>query len=160
MHKSRLTVALAVGATAAATMALGVSSVAMASADGADAVISTKLKGSEETSPGDPNGKGEFTAVLSGDTMCYAYYAKKIGTPSAAHIHDGDFGANGPVIITFVLPTKSGVSECKAAVPDAEDDNDTMSVSELAALKSASEGFYVNVDTAEFPAGSIRSQLV
>ena len=97
--------------------------------------------------------------MLSGNTMCYSFYAKKIAAPTASHIHDGDKGATGPVIITFMLPTESGVQECKTAVPDAEDTNVTMSVSELAALKAAPKGFYVNVHNADFPAGAIRGQL-
>ena len=155
MQLKRIAIAVAVIASA-----LAVAVPATASPDGGTAILSTKMKGKNEfPGPGDPNGKGEFAAVLSANTMCYSFYATKIAAPTASHIHDADKGASGPVIITFMLPTEEGVQDCITAVPDAEDTNITMSVSELAALKSAPNGFYVNVHNAAFPAGAIRGQL-
>jgi hypothetical protein len=157
MQLSRIALA---AAFAMGALALTAPSIAAASADGVTDIISTKLKGSEEVpGPGDGNGRGEFSAVLSGDTMCYAIYAKRIAPATAAHIHDGDFGVAGPVIITLQVPTKSGVSACVTAVPDDQNTTVLMSESELAALKSAPGGFYVNVHNATFPAGAIRGQL-
>jgi hypothetical protein len=155
MHLKRILLA-----TALVAGMLGIAAPAGASDDGVDEIIKTVMKGKHEfPGPGDPNGKGEFAAVLSGDTMCYSFYAKKIGSAAASHIHDAVAGASGPVIITLILPTQSGVSECKTAVPDADDTNVTMSVSELAALKANPSDFYVNVHTSAFPAGAIRGQL-
>lgn len=155
MHLRRIVLA-----TALAAGTLGIAIPATASTDGDTAILTTTMKGKHEVpGPGDGNGRGEFAAVLSDTTMCYSFYAKRISAPTASHIHDADKGANGPVIITFKLPTEAGVSECLTAVPDAEDTNVTMSVSELAALKSAPSGFYVNVHNADFPAGAIRGQL-
>jgi hypothetical protein len=155
MHRKRIVLAVALVAGT-----LGIAVPSTASASGVNEILKTKMKGINEfPGPGDPNGKGEFAAVLSDHTMCYSFYAKKIGAPVASHIHDADAGASGPVIITFMLPTEEGVQECKTAVPDGEDTNVTMSVSELAALKAAPHGFYVNVHTSAFPAGAIRGQL-
>lgn len=147
-------------ASAVVAGTLGIAVPATASPDGTTDIISTKLRGSEEfPGPGDRNGKGEFTATLSGDTMCYALYANRIAQATAAHVHDGDPGVAGPVIITLQPPTKSGVSECLTAVPNSEDTTVTMSRAELAALKADPSGFYANVHNATFPAGAIRGQL-
>ncbi len=155
MQLKRIAIALAL---AAGTLAVAIP--ATASTDGTDAIRSTKLNGNKEfPRPGDPNGKGQFTATLSKDTLCYSFYAVKIGTAAAAHIHNAPAGASGAVIITLTPPTKSGVSACITAVPDAQDTSVTMSVSELAALKSSPHGFYVNAHTSGFPAGAVRGQL-
>ena len=99
MHKSRI----ALGLVLAVGLSLCVSSLAVADTDGADGVLSTTLRGIEEVpGPGDPNGKGAFTATLSKDTMCYSFYARRISAPVAAHIHDGDRDTSGPVVITFL----------------------------------------------------------
>jgi hypothetical protein len=155
MQFKRIAIALAL-----VTSALAVAVPATASSSGTDAILSTTLNGNKEfPGPGDPNGKGQFAATLSGDTMCYSFYAVKIGTAQAAHIHDAPAGASGPVIITLTPPTKSGVSACITAVPDAQDTSVTMSVSELADLKSEPHTYYVNAHTPDFPAGAIRGQL-
>lgn len=61
----------------------------------------------------------------------------------AAHIHQGAFGTNGPVVVDF-------------------DDNLSGSGlfdTDLAAVLANPTGFYVNVHNVEFPAGAIRGQL-
>ena len=149
-----------VAALIAVGVAVGVSATAATTAQAADDEIKTSLSGAAEVpGPGDVNGTGKFKAVLGADTLCYTIRAKKIGDPVAAHIHVGGEDVAGPVIITLMLPTKKGVSECLTAVPDEEDTAVTMSVSELAALTANPGDYYVNVHTAEFPAGAIRGQL-
>ena len=154
MHLKRI---LIVAVLAAGT--LGIGGPATASTDGID-FIETRTTGSKEVpGPGDPNGKGNFKAVLTADSMCYRISARKIETPVAAHIHVGGVDVAGPVVITLMVPTRSGVVECIKAVPDGEDSSVTMSKTELDGLRSAPGGFYVNVHTPSFPAGAIRGQL-
>ena len=119
-----------------------------------------KLSGANEVpGPGDVNGKGKFTAKLTDTTMCYTLKVKKIDAATAAHVHQGDAESAGPVVITLTAPQMKKVKECLTAVPDAEDTEATMSESELAGLHSAPNGYYVNVHTADFPAGAVRGQL-
>jgi len=152
-HRTAAATLLAIG------LVIGVAGAAEA-APAADDKIKTKLTGEAEVpGPGDPNGKGKFKAELGEDTLCYTLRAKRIADPTAAHIHVGDAETAGPVAVTLMVPTRGGVSECLTAVPDGEDTGVTLSESELAALKEAPEGFYVNVHNADFPAGAIRGQL-
>ena len=145
---------------AAALLAIGLVIGTPGAAGAADDTIKAKLTGAAEVpGPGDTNGKGKFKAELGEDTLCYTIRAKKIADPTAAHIHVGDSETAGPVAVTLMLPTKKGVSECLTAVPDAEDTPVTLSESELAGLKEAPGGYYVNVHNADFPAGAIRGQL-
>ena len=154
MHLKRI---LTVAVLSAGT--LGIAGPATASTDGID-FIGTRTTGSKEVpGPGDANGKGNFNAALTADSMCYRIAAKKIETPVAAHIHVGGVNVAGPVVITLQVPTQSGVTECIKAVPDGEDTSVTMSETELDSLRSAPRGFYVNVHTPSFPAGAIRGQL-
>jgi hypothetical protein len=144
MHLKRIAIAVAL---AAGTFAIAVP--ATASPDGVDKILTTKMNGNKEfPGPGDGNGKGEFAATLSDGTLCYSFWAKKIAAPTAAHIHEAPAGASGPVVVTLILPTESGVSTCVAPPADVVD-----------GLMANSSDYYVNVHNAAFPAGAIRGQL-
>ena len=144
MHLKRIAIAVAL---VAGTLAIAVP--ATASPDGADSIVTTKMNGAKEApGPGDSNGRGEFSATLSDTTICYAYYAKKIAAPTAAHIHEAPAGEPGPVVQALTVPTEEGVAACVTPAPAL-----------LAAIKANPAGFYVNVHNAVFPAGAIRGQL-
>jgi hypothetical protein len=105
------------------------------------------LKGTSE-----PNAKG--TAALrirkAAGVVCYRLHAESVTLPTtAAHIHRGATGVNGPVVVPFTAPgangNSSGCATATAAIID-----------EILANPS---NFYVNVHTQEHPAGAIRSQL-
>jgi CHRD domain len=71
-----------------------------------------------------------------------------LDTPTAAHIHQGAVGANGPVVVPLFpplpLPNSSGCTTDATYAP-------------LIAANPA--GFYVNVHNGHFPLGAIRGQL-
>ena len=69
-------------------------------------------------------------------------------TATAAHIHQGAAGANGPVIVPF---TKSGDNEFRA--PDGAKLNEA----QCAAYRAGNT--YVNVHSAKNPGGEVRTQL-
>jgi hypothetical protein len=143
MQLKRIAIAVAL---VAGTLAVAVP--ATASEDGVDTIVRTKMNGAQETAPGDTNGKGEFSAVLSGNSICYAFYAKKIAAPTAAHIHEGPPGVAGPVVQALILPTEDGVSACVQPA-----------AALLAAIKANPSNYYVNVHNSVFPGGAIRGQL-
>lgn len=148
---------LAVAATAALISAVpadaGVDS-------GSDRLASTNLRGKFEIpGPGDEDGRGQFAAVISKRQLCYSLTAHKIEPPTAAHIHMAPPDEAGDVVVTLLTPTRKGVSECIDPVPDEEDTTVTLSESELEAIRTGREGFYVNVHNEPFPAGAIRGQL-
>jgi hypothetical protein len=109
------------------------------------------LTGETEVPAGDPVGTGTATIRLRAGQgqVCYQLAAKNLPAAAAAHIHRGDSGAAGPVVIPLVTPNAAGVSGgCTTVVR-------TLGRTILADPAS----FYVNVHTSEFPAGAIRGQL-
>ncbi len=69
-------------------------------------------------------------------------------TPTAAHIHDGAMGVNGPVVITL---TKA--SENTFTVPAGS----MLNEAQYSSLRAGN--FYVNVHSAAYPNGEIRAQI-
>ena len=118
-----------------------------------------QLNGQNENPPADPDGKALMAYVAFGNHFCYAWAAKDIDPPLAAHIHAGAAGVNGGIVVMLQVPDPAA-HECITAVPD--DTPNTIMVltqSELDAIIDNPAGFYANVHTAPFPAGAIRGQL-
>ena len=134
-------------------------------------VLSAALDGREEVRSdatdsrmvGDPNGRGEvYVFGIDGDpkTLCYVLTVDKIGPATAAHIHEGPAGSNGPVVVNLARPTDGDAADCLTegeilpsgapAFPTGE------TVAEILANPAA---YYVNVHNDDYPAGAIRGQL-
>jgi hypothetical protein len=105
----------------------------------------------EVPGPGDPDGTGTVELrVNPGDgQICWNLYARGIDAATAAHIHRGDAGLAGPVVLALTTPGADGRSQGCAGV-------DPGLARELA---GTAHGFYVNVHSAPFPNGAIRGQL-
>jgi hypothetical protein len=148
MTRSRLTLAL---------LAIGTVGLLVPALSGAAATqLSAKLKGNEEVEGGDKNGRGEaFVAVKKPKKrkLCFLVSWERIEPPTAAHIHKGAKGTNGPVKVTLF--------EAPDGVPDEAVEACVKKVPKKIArkLRKAPEKFYVNVHNAEFPDGAIRGQL-
>ena len=116
------------------------------------------LKGANEVpDPGDPDGRGRAVVRLAGDQACFLLRWSGIGAPTASHIHSGRAGVAGPVVVPFFQPgvnaaslpdTLSSVAGCVEVDP---------ALAARIAARPAS--WYVNIHTADFPAGAIRGQL-
>jgi hypothetical protein len=117
--------------------------------------LSAKLKGNQEVADGDPNGRGEaFVAVKKPRKrkLCFELSWDKIEPPTAAHIHKGAKGADGPIKVTlFEDPDGLTVS----TVEGCEKINKRIARK----LRKTPEKFYVNVHNADHPDGAIRGQL-
>ena len=110
-------------------------------------ILNLDLKGTSE-----PNAKG--TAVLrirkDAGLICYRLHVESVTLPTtAAHIHRGAAGTNGPVVVPCTAPGANGNSSGCA----------TASATLIDEILGNLPGFYVNVHTTEHPAGAIRSQL-
>lgn len=107
------------------------------------------LAGANETAPGDPDGSGKFHANADAESgeFCFSLSVSGIGDVTGAHVHEGEAGKDGKVLLT-VYETDAGEEECLAPDPEL-----------LGKMLAKPEKYYVNVHTAEFPKGAIRAQL-
>jgi hypothetical protein len=141
-------------ATAAALVALPVALVGGHTANPQrDRELITALSGSEEVPVGDPDGYG--AAVISrekGNRICYQITAHNLDDVTAAHIHDGDAGENGDIVVTlFEGDVPLEPRSRKRCV------RSTRAITR--SIRRNPTGFYVNVHTQTFPNGAIRGQL-
>jgi hypothetical protein len=109
------------------------------------------MTGEAESPAGDPVGTGTATVRmrLGQGQVCYRIAVRSL-TAVAAHIHRGGAGVAGPVVIPLNTPNAAGASGGCTAVARPL----------VAAILKAPATYYVNVHTAEFPAGAVRGQLV
>ena len=109
------------------------------------------LTGANEVPPADPNGTGTAAVNVASalNTLCTDLEVRDIGAVTAAHIHRGAAGVNGPPVITLDVPDDNDSDDCDE-VPDTLLDE----------IRSNPGGFYVNVHTADYPNGAIRGQLM
>jgi hypothetical protein len=109
------------------------------------------LTGEAESPAGDPVGTGTATVRLRAGQgqVCYQLAAKNLPAAAAAHIHRGDSGVAGPVVVPLTTPNATGASSgCASAARTL-----------VKAILADPGSFYVNVHTSEFPGGAIRGQL-
>ena len=107
----------------------------------------------------DGKGKAEFSVSRSGRSIRYQIDAEKLtGRVRAAHIHLGDKGQAGPVVITICaktcsLPRSGRLGRARfSKAPGAK--NFAAVVRALRAGRT-----YVNIHTKKYPAGEIRGQI-
>ena len=93
---------------------------------------------------GDSDGTGTACVSLRTGEVCWDISVENIGAVTAAHIHQGAAGTNGPPVVDFV----GQLSGCK---PVAQ--------SQIDAIANNPSGFYVNVHTDQHIGGAIRGQL-
>jgi hypothetical protein len=111
---------------------------------------STDLTGAAEVSGGDPDGSGYALISLSPSTnrLCFDIVVKDIEPATAAHIHKGAPGVDGPVVVTLTPPSGGESLGCVDLDADLFKD-----------IKMHPEDYYVNVHNAEYPDGALRGQL-
>ncbi|HEX2267324.1 MAG TPA: CHRD domain-containing protein [Actinomycetota bacterium] len=117
-----------------------------------DSPLFASPRGQNEIPDADPDGRGGFTAIVDGNQFCYGLTATNIDPPFAAHIHRGNAGENGPVVITLSPPAPGDPGASSDCVTP---DNPAI----LDEILRRPAQFYVNVHTPAFPGGAIRDQL-
>jgi CHRD domain len=106
------------------------------------------LTGSNEVPPVSSGASGSGTVTVGADCSVSANVTVTGMTATAAHIHTGAPGANGPVAVPF---NKTG--DNAFAAPAGAKFNE----SQCAAYKKGDT--YVNVHSAKHPGGEVRAQL-
>jgi hypothetical protein len=84
-------------------------------------------------------------------SICFGITLTGLSAPTAAHIHRGRRGKNGPILITLSAPSggNPGTSGgCVDAAPEL-----------LSDIRRHPRRYYANVHTDEFPDGAVRGQL-
>src|SRR5215475_12755 len=121
-------------------------------ATGAPAVLIASLEGRNEVTAGAPQGQALELIGIRDNTLTYSVSWRGIGTPTAAEIHAGTRGVDGPVVLPlFATPRPAGgFASGTVTVTDS-----TL----LAALRSDPSNFYTDLHTDVFPAGAVRAQL-
>lgn len=106
------------------------------------------LTGAQEVPPVSTKASGKSMIKVGDDKSVSGTITFSGMSATAAHIHQGAKGANGPVIIPLTKTSDTGF-----AVPA----NAKLSDAQYAAYKAG--GLYVNVHSAANPGGEIRAQL-
>ncbi len=107
---------------------------------------------SEVPTRGDADGAG--TAAVNLDVskreVCYEVSVQKIDRPVGMHIHEGEAGKSGPVVVPFTTPTGGGTTTKGCTNADA---------ALIGRIAANPRNFYVNVHTDAYPQGAVRGQL-
>ncbi|RVQ69795.1 CHRD domain-containing protein [Croceicoccus ponticola] len=110
------------------------------------------LTGAAEVGGGDPDGYGMAEVSISDafNQVCYEIKdVRNIGPVTAAHIHFGKAGVDGPPVLTLTPSNEGKWQGCRDGKEWTEN-----------RLQGNPQDFYVNVHTAAYPNGAIRGQLV
>jgi hypothetical protein len=113
--------------------------------------LHASLQGENEVpGPGDSDGWGSAHIRVhpSDGHLCVKLVVSGIDTPTAAHIHQGQTGVAGPVVVSLPTPTNGEAVGCMSIDTDLARN-----------LKDNPSDYYVNVHNAPFPNGAIRGQL-
>ena len=109
--------------------------------------MQVKLSGDEEVPAVKSSGSASGTVTINADGTVSASVTPTGFTPTAAHIHEGAAGKNGPVIVPFTKEGDKFVAPAGAKLTDAQ----------MKAFKAGD--LYVNVHSAAHPGGEVRAQL-
>lgn len=102
----------------------------------------------------DPDGFAAAFLQPKGNAVDYSVAWVNIGAPALGHLHQGQFGQNGPVKVSLFT---TAVPQNIFAVSGTANDVDPAITSEI---RSNPTGFYANLHTEEFPGGAVRGQLL
>lgn len=162
---------VAAGVSAAFAIGALIGPLNSAGAGHTNLVLQAELKGRNEVATdasssrlvGDPNGRGEaYVFGIDGDstTLCYVLTVDRIEPATAAHIHKGVKGENGPVVANLAAPGDGNAADCLTEGEVGPGTTPKFPTGEAVAdILADPEGYYVNVHNADYPGGAIRGQL-
>lgn len=107
-----------------------------------------RLDGSKEVPPVDTLAYGTAVVNIAPDRSVSVTLSVIGMVPTAAHIHEGAPGANGPVIVPLRKISEAGF----VAADDAR-----LTEAQYAAYKAGNT--YINVHSAKYPGGEVRAQI-
>ncbi len=107
-----------------------------------------RLDGSHEAPPVTTSAYGTGTVNIMSDRSVMVTVSVIGMMPTAAHIHEGAAGSNGPVIVPLTR-----ISDNAFVAPDAARLTEAQYASYMAGK------LYVNVHSARYPGGEVRAQI-
>ncbi len=107
-----------------------------------------RLDGTKEVPPTATSAYGNADVNIGTNRSVVVTLSVSDMVPTAAHIHEGAAGANGPVIVPLVKVSNTSFIAADGA---------KMTESQYAAYKAGNT--YINVHSAKFTGGEVRSQL-
>ncbi|GGE05203.1 CHRD domain-containing protein [Tsuneonella deserti] len=143
--------ALAIAGLAGAVALAGCATLEEEAVDATSDTYKAVLTGANEAGGGDPDGYGRAEISVSdgfGQVCWEIKDLRGIGPVTAAHIHAGRAGVNGPPVLTLEKSNEGIWQGCKDGAEWTQN-----------RLQGNPADFYVNVHTAEYPNGAIRGQL-
>jgi hypothetical protein len=104
----------------------------------------------EVPGPGDNDGRGTVQVTLNADKneVCYDLTVTNVEDATAAHIHEGATGKEGPVKVPLEAPKGGSAKGCK-----------TVDAAVVKDMMANAANYYVNVHSVAYPKGAIRGQL-
>lgn len=131
----------------------------------AETSFKAKLSPKEEvvTTKSKASGKAEFKVSKDGKTLTYKLLVKNLKDASAAHIHKGKKGENGPPVVALYSGGKKGtfngtLAEGSITEKDLLGEFQGKPLDDLLILIKG-DGAYVNVHTGAYPDGEMRGQI-
>jgi hypothetical protein len=113
--------------------------------------FSTVMTGSQERpNAGDPDAIGSAIVTLDSTTgqVCVRWHLLNVDPLTAGHIHRGNVGVAGPVVVPLPTPVGTSSTGCTTADPTL-----------VADIIAHPTNYYVNVHNAAYPGGAMRGQL-
>jgi hypothetical protein len=112
--------------------------------------LRAQLTGAAEVGGGDLKGSGTAQVTVDADKneVCYDLTVMNVPDATAAHIHEGAVGQDGPVKVPFDAPKTGSAKGCKTA-----------DAAVVKAIMQNPSNYYVNVHNTAYPKGAVRGQL-
>ena len=148
----------------AVLLAAGLAGSACEDATEGQEIYTTTLSGANEVPARSTAASGFSQVIIDGDRVHYSVEVDDIQNVTAAHIHTGAQGVNGPVRVTFfpndLHPQRLSVSDKTILAEGTFTSSNVSGISYADLLTAIRNGTaYVNVHTTLFPGGEIRGQL-
>jgi CHRD domain len=127
-------------------------------------IFSTPLTGMEEVPPVNTNSTGIALFELVKDNINFKVNVTNLDNIKEAHIHTGEFGQNGEVIVSLYKPAtpmdvvNGSLVEGKINAVDLQGALKGKTVNDLVQLMNNTKT-YVNIHTEQYPNGEIRGQI-
>jgi CHRD domain len=122
-----------------------------------------RLLGTNEVPAADLDGRGTARIEIDVEAgeVCWKVNIDRTGTPNRGHIHIGEAGVNGGIVVPLFELVGAPTNPLNDELERGRGEGCVMAAPALlAAIAANPAGYYVNLHNARFPAGAVRCQLL